>query len=111
MQTLKVFFYTLCALAAVAALAFFANGLGYSIFKTFAPLNEQVRYNTFENSQSARDGAIRDLNQFQSDFMHAQSDAQRESIASMVVHQFQVYDRTKLPPDLQAFYSQMQAQQ
>jgi hypothetical protein len=97
-------------LAAGVGLSFYGNGLDYLINRVFSPANEQVRYNTFANSQAAHDSAVRDLDNYRMEYSKATTDAQRQIISSTVVHEFQTYDRSKLPFELQTFYKQMEAQ-
>lgn len=77
--------------------------LSYLAYSFYAPRYEQVRYNTFKESQAYNDGMIRDLQNLQMEYMQA-NDEQKAMMKSIIIHRFSVYDTTRLPYDLQAFY-------
>lgn len=81
------------------------NFLSFWNFSFFAPKVEQVRYNTFENSQSYNDGMIRDLQEFQLEWAGS-TDSQKDTIRAVVLQRFSHYDESRLPTNLQLFYDQ-----
>lgn len=92
------------ALAAIAGLAFYGNGLNYVVNKTFSPLNEQVRHNTFECSASHIDGIAREIRQYQDQYRTADADS-RIIIRERVLQEAesQTGDACPLPQDVQLF--------
>jgi hypothetical protein len=77
--------------------------LSYQGYKYFAPRYEQVRYDTFKNSQTYNDGMLRDLVELQQEYVKA-NDEQKAGLKALIIHRFEVYDINRLPPDLQGFY-------
>ena len=81
-------------------------GLGYISYLAYAfyaPKYEQVRYDTFKQSQSYNDGMLRDLQDLKMEYIKANDD-QKAALKALTVHRFSVYEINRLPPDLQAFY-------
>ena len=91
----------------VGILGFLGNLFGFYSFKFFTPKIEQVRYDTFKQSQAYNDGMIRDLENLRLEYMQANSD-QRVAMKAIIIHRFSVYDINRLPMDLQAFYISIQ---
>jgi len=79
------------------------GGIGYMCYRTFAPLNEQVRYDTFKNSQAYNEGMLKDLYDLQREYLKATPE-QQGALRALIQHRFEAYDRNRLPQDLQAFY-------
>jgi hypothetical protein len=77
--------------------------ISYAGYSFFAPRYEQVRYDTFKQSQAYNDGMIRDLQELKRDYLAA-NDEQKGALKALTLHRFEVYDIRRLPPDLQAFY-------
>ena len=80
---------------------------GYSYF---APKVEQIRYNTFKESQSYNEGMIRDLEDIKMQYMQATPD-QKIALRDIAIHRFSVYPIDRLPPDLQQSYLTISTQQ
>ena len=84
-----------------------ARAMGFISFAFWAPKVEQVRYNTFKESQSYNDGMVRDLQDLRMTWLAATPD-QRILLRSTILQRFSVYDRNRLPPELQSFYYTIQ---
>lgn len=91
--------YVLFWLALVGGLGY----VSYLAYSFYAPRYEQVRYNTFKQSQTYNDGMIRDLQNLKMDYLKA-NDEQKAALKAITIHRFSVYDTSRLPPDLQSFY-------
>lgn len=105
---IKDAFKTLLVVAVGLAAAF---GLGYFAYRNYAYFNpkyEQVRRNTFEQSQAYNDGMRRDLENLQMEYAKA-DDAGKVVIRSTALHRFAAYDIEKLPSDLRSFYFQLKS--
>ena len=83
------------------------NYAGYMNFKFFAPKVEQVRYDTFKQSQAYNEGMLRELYDYKIQYMNASS-GQKMAMRGAILHQFSTFNRDKLPPDLQQFYTQVE---
>jgi len=84
-------------------------GIGYVSYQytnIFSPKYEQVRYNTFKESQSYNDGMMRDLQNMQMEYAKADENG-KAIIRSTALHRFASYDVEKLPMDLKTFYYQL----
>jgi len=89
MGTMKIIGISVLSLISVVALCFFLNALDFGLFKTFAPKYEQVRRDTFEQSQAYNEGMRRDLE------------------SATFIHRAEGYPN-QLPADLQSFYQSIQ---
>lgn len=87
----------------VFSLGFLGDYLDLIKLGFFSPRIEQVRYNVFKQSQSYNEGMLRELEETRLNYIKANPD-QKLALRSIAIHDFEVYDVTKLPPDLQAFY-------
>jgi len=76
--------------------------LGFGLYKVFAPLNEQVRYNTFEQSQAFNDRAAQDLSEAMTNY-NTGNPEQQASIRSVIKSRYANYDANKLPDTLRSF--------
>lgn len=103
MNYLKLVGAAIAGICTIALLAFVANVLGLASFAFFAPKVEQVRFNTFKQSQAYNDGMLRDLENLRMEYIHSNPE-QQGALKGIVLHRFSVYDISKLPPDLQTFY-------
>ena len=85
------------------------GGLGYISYLAYAfyaPKYEQVRYDTFKQSQSYNDAMLRDLQDLRMEYIKA-NDEQKAALKAIAIHRFSVYEINRLPPDLQSFYNSL----
>jgi len=110
---MKTFFsgvgIVLAALVAIVAVAFFFNGLDYGIFRTFAPLREQVRNDTFKQSQAYNEGTVGDLMGIKDQYYQTKDQAAKESLRETFIYKAQHYPN-QLPAGLQSFYDTLKNQ-
>lgn len=71
-------------LAAIALLLFFMQLLGFGLFKTFAPKYEQVRRETFEQSQAYNEGMRRDLESIRNEYLATTDPASKAALRATV---------------------------
>lgn len=100
----KLLGFAVLGIVTIALLAFVANAAGFMSLSFFKPKVEQLRYDTFKQSQSYNDGMVRDLQNLRLQYMQANAE-QQASLKAIILHRFAAYDTTALPPDLQAFYA------
>jgi len=91
--------FTLVILPLIGGLGY----ISYMAYAFYAPKYEQVRYDTFKQSQAYNDGMIRDLQELKRDYIAA-NDEQKGALKALTLHRFEVYDINRLPPDLRSFY-------
>lgn len=100
---LKFMLAMIVIIVSVSVLASVGEALGFFKFAFFAPKIEQVRYNTFKESQAYNDGMVRDLEDIKREYLKATPD-QQAALRGIALHRFSVYPIDRLPPDLQSFY-------
>lgn len=76
----------------------------------FAPKYEQVRHDTFKKSQAYTDGQAKQLQAYQLEYVRGDA-AQKQAIASMVLHDMADVDESALPSNLYAFLQQIKQSQ
>jgi hypothetical protein len=106
-KALHVVALAVVSLIAVAALALFANTVDFGMFKTFAPRYEQVRRDTFEQSQAYNEGMRRDLEDIHTQYLTSSDPAAKAALRATFIHRAQGYPN-QLPADLQSFYESIE---
>ncbi len=88
----------------VGALAFtwIAMGNGFFLYKVFAPKQEAVRRQVFEQSKAYNEGMIEELQNMQMEYIKATPD-QKDALASIILHRAAAFDLDNCPPDLRDF--------
>lgn len=75
---------------------------GLQMQRYFSPKVEAVRRQTFEQSKAYNQGMVQELQNMQ--FSYAQAtDAQKDALASVILHRAADYDENEMPPDLRVF--------
>ena len=97
-----IWMFTLVILPLIGGLGY----LSYLAYSFYAPKYEQVRYDTFKQSQSYNDAMLRDLQDMRMEYIKA-NDEQKAAIKYIAIHRFSVYDIDRLPVDLRAFYMEL----
>jgi hypothetical protein len=107
MGTMKIIGISVLGLISVVVLCFFLNALDFGLFKTFAPKYEQVRRDTFEQSQAYNEGMRRDLEDIRNQYLKSSDPASKAALRATFIHRAEGYPN-QLPADLQSFYSSIQ---
>ena len=102
MSVLKAIGGLLVLLFLFLGLGWLFAGNSFFMYSFFAPKVEQVRYDTFKQSQTYNDGMAQELQQFQRDYMKG-SKEEKDALGSMILKRYADYDTSKLNSDLQAF--------
>jgi hypothetical protein len=102
-EYLKLFWTMVVIIFTISALVFLGDLAGFYKLTFFAPKLEQVRYNTFKESQSYNDGMLRDMQELKLQYLAANPD-QKIALRAIILQRFSVYSTDRLPPDLQSFY-------
>lgn len=98
------------ALILLALVAFVIQGTDFFLYKTFAPRQEAVRREVFEQSKAYRDGLMQELRSAQIDYARATAPQQKQAIGALVLHDAAGFSGD-LPPDLEAFIRAVRAEQ
>jgi hypothetical protein len=102
MKISEIIAFVTLSLLGILALTWIVQGNDFLLYRTFAPKQEEVRREVFEQTKSYNEGMAQEIRAMQLDYVKA-NDEQKKAIASIVLHRVAGYDLTKLPPDLRAF--------
>jgi hypothetical protein len=80
------------------------QGNEFFMYKFFAPREEAVHRQTFEESKAYNDGMAQELSQMELDYVKGDKD-QKAALRSVILHRIAGYDTSRLSPDLQGFVS------
>ena len=90
----------------LVGIGWFLTENDYLMQKEFAPKYEQVRRDTFKQSQAYNEGMAQELRRYQMEYIKATPE-QKTAIRSVVLQQFSGYDSNQLPSDCNAFMNQI----
>lgn len=100
---------SLGVLVAMAVMAFALQGTDFFLYKVFAPRQEAVRRDVFEQSRAYNEGMQQELQNMA--FQYAQADDEHKSaLASLILHRVADYDIGKLDPDMRRFVERLRAE-
>lgn len=91
--------------------AWAVEGNDFFMTKYFAPKEEAVRRQVFEESKAYNDGMAQQLEARRLDYAKAATPEQRQAIGSVVLHMFAGYDKNQLTADDRLFLDKVQAEQ
>jgi hypothetical protein len=94
-------------LLGILGLTWVFTGNDFFLYKVFAPREEAVRRETFEQSKAYNEGMAQEIRSAQLDYARAKTLQEKQAIASYILHQEAGYESAKLPADLQDFMSSM----
>jgi len=86
----------------VLGLSWVFTGNDFFLYKYFAPKQEAVRRQVFEQSKAYNQGMIQELQNMQFQYLQTDKDHQA-ALAGIILHRAADYDIDKLPPDLYSF--------
>jgi hypothetical protein len=95
---------SILAFVAILALGWVLMGNGWLMSKAFLPRMEQVRRDTFVQSQAYNEGQAQQLEDFQQQYITATPD-QKKMLATVILHRYAGVDSSRLPAADQAFLS------
>ena len=105
-MTFKDIMYGLLALVGVIALGWILNLNGLASYRYFAPKVEQVRHDTFKQSQAYMDGMSQDILGMKLDYAKA-DEAGKKTIADVVYHRAATIDLNDYSADVRSFVEEM----
>jgi hypothetical protein len=94
-------------LIAVILLGWILQANNYVNFAFWAPKYENVRRNTFENTQSYVQGKIQDLSNYKLQYSQAKDTDTKQGIQSVIRTQFANFDINQCPEELKPFLQEM----
>lgn len=107
MKAIGIFFVCLLVIVGMLGLGWVVTGNQFFLYKVFAPLTEQVRYNTFKQSQAYNEGMVRDLQNLKMQYEGTADPAAKAILKDTVIHRFEVYPVDSMPPELRTFYENL----
>lgn len=90
----------------ILGLSWILTGNDFFLYKYFAPRQEQVRREVFEQSKAYNQGMVQELQNMQFQYVKADS-AHQEALADIILHRVADFDENKLPPDLKEFIQKL----
>ena len=103
---MKEFLGGLCAIILVAMLSWIFTGNSLLMNKFFAPKQEQVRREVFEETKSYNQGMIQELQNMQFEYIKAKPE-QQNALRSIILHRAADYPVDKMPIDLYNFIQEL----
>lgn len=102
----KAIGYGVMGLLLITALSWYGTGNDFFMYKFFAPKQEAVRRQVFEETKSYNQGVIQELRSAQIEYVRAPPE-QKEALRTVLVHRYADYPEYKLPADLRGFLSDL----
>lgn len=109
MEVVKAILVFLAVLIFFTMLGWFSMGNEFFMVKYFSPKYEQVRTDTYRNSQAYQDGVVNELQKLQVEYANSQSQDAKDIIADTVVHKSATYPGP-LPSSVAGFVAQCKRQ-
>ncbi len=110
MNKLKIFSIVILVVISSFGLIWLIEGNDFFLYKYFAPKEENVRREVFENTKSYKDGMVQELQNMQFEYIKADS-THKTALASIILHRAAEIDETKLPQDLRTFIDKLKDEQ
>jgi len=84
------------------------QGSDFALYRFFAPKQEAVRREVFEQSKAYNQGMVQEIQNMQFEYVKATPD-QKAALASIILHRTADFDMSKLSPDTRAFIDSLRA--
>ena len=97
------------ALILIMGLGWLAEGNSFFMYKFFAPKQEQVRREVFEQTKSYRQGMVQELQNMQFEYVKASKDG-KEAMRSIILHRAADVPPDAMPVELNAFIAGLRSQ-
>lgn len=106
---MKTFLAVILALLVIIGLGWFFTFNDLAMNAYFQPKYEQVRHNTFKQSQAYNDGMANQLLKDQIEYTKATPE-QQQALRSVILEQYASYNENNLPPQAYAFLVRLRNQ-
>ncbi len=101
---------SILVLIILMGLGWLIQGNDFFMYKFFAPKQEQVRRQVFEQTKSYNQGMIQELQNMQ--FQYEQADSKhKDALASIILHRAADYPENKMPNNLKVFVQNLRREQ
>ena len=98
--------WALLGILVLLGLGWAFQGNSFFIYRYFAPKQEAVRREVFEQSKAYQQGMVQELQNMQFEYVKA-TPSQQSALASLILHRVADFDENELPADLRAFVQQL----
>ena len=98
----KILGLCLLGLVCILGLGWLGQGNDFFMYKFFAPKQEAVRRQVFEQTKSYNQGMIQELQNMEFEYVKADKEHQA-ALADLILHRAADYPEESMPPDLQSF--------
>lgn len=99
---MKTFLSVIGVIVGIILLTWVFYGNDFFLYKFFAPKQESVRREVFEQTKSYNQGMIQELQNMQFEYVKADS-VHKVALKSIILHRAADYDMDRLPVDLRNF--------
>lgn len=94
------------SIGALLCVVWAVQGNQFFLYKVFAPAEEQVRREVFEQSKAYNQGMSQEIGAMQFEYIKA-TPSQQDALASVILHRVADYDLSRFPADLRQFVEQL----
>jgi hypothetical protein len=102
MNGFKIAGVGILSIVGLLGISWVAEGNEFFLYKFFAPKNEQVRRETFEQTKSYNQGMIQEIQNMQFQYYQAKPE-QQAMLADIILHRVADYDINLLPLNTRSF--------
>lgn len=106
MSNKQIFWSIIGAIMAVLALTWLVQGNEFFLYKVFAPAQEEVRRQTFEQSKSYRQGTVQELQNMQFEYVKA-NEAHKAALADLILLRAADFPEVDMPDSLRTFVREL----
>lgn len=104
----KSIFVILIIIIGLLGTLWVVEGNDFFLYQYFAPKQEQVRRNVYENSVSYNQGMIQDLEDMQVQYLDPKTDKdQKDALKNIIIERSTKFDMNKAPADLRNFVDKL----
>ena len=102
----KMFGFVICFFMVLFSLMWMIQGNAFFMYKFFAPKQEQVRREVFEETKSYRQGMVQELQNMQFEYVKA-SPEHKSALRGIILHRAADFPPNDMPYDLAMFINQL----
>lgn len=103
---MKIFLGVIAGIAALIGLTWIIQGNEFFFYKYWAPKQEAVRRQVFEQTKSYNQGMVQELDQFYRDYTKGGKE-EKAAIKALVLHRVADFPSENLPPYLQSWVTEL----
>lgn len=101
---MKTILIILAAIIILIPIGFLGNYYSWWSYNYFAPKYATTQNKIFMHGTPYMRGKIRDLADYQSQYMEAKTKSERATLRATIIYEYKIFPISQLPPHLQRFY-------